>query len=125
MEGILVPISLFLGAFAMIFGLRYLANKENMALIQNGIDPKSSRSLPQPYKNLKWGLLIMGAGIGLFLAYVLDNTVFNKGGGFHQRENEAIYFSLIGIFGGTGLLLSYFVEKKELNRLERKEDAKK
>ncbi|MDB5014502.1 MAG: hypothetical protein JWQ25_2704 [Daejeonella sp.] len=122
MEGILVPISLFLGAFAMIFGLRYLANKENMAMIQNGMDPKASKPLPQPYKNLKWGLLLMGAGIGLFLAFVLDNTVFNSGGGFHQRENEAIYFSLIGIFGGLGLLISYFVEKKELDRQELKAD---
>ncbi|MDB5121421.1 MAG: hypothetical protein JWN56_2639 [Sphingobacteriales bacterium] len=122
MEGILVPISLFLGAFAMIFGLRYLANKENMAMIQNGMDPKASKPLPQPYKNLKWGLLLMGAGIGLFLAFVLDNTVFNNGGGFHHRENEAIYFSLIGIFGGLGLLISYFVEKKELDRQELKAD---
>ena len=53
MEGILVPISLFLGAFAMVFGLRYLANKENMAMIQNGMDPKANKPLPQPYRNLK------------------------------------------------------------------------
>ena len=31
--GILVPISAFLGALAIMFGLRYLANKENMAMI--------------------------------------------------------------------------------------------
>ena len=42
-----------------------------------------------------------------------------------QQQAQNIYFSLIGIFGGTGLLLSYFVEKKELDRLERKEDEKK
>jgi uncharacterized oligopeptide transporter (OPT) family protein len=123
MEGILVPISLFLGAFAMVFGLRYLANKENMAMIQNGMDPKANKPLPQPYRNLKWGLLLVGVGIGLFLAFVLDNSVFIKAGDFnHRGDNVPIYFSLIGIFGGLGLLISYFVEKKELDRQELKSD---
>ena len=123
MEGVLVPISLFLGAFAMIFGLRYLSNKENMAMIQNGMDPKANKPLPQPYKNLKWGLLLMGAGVGLFLAFVLDNTVFIKSEGFgHHEDNVPIYFSLIGLFGGLGLIISYFVEKKEVDRQELKMD---
>lgn len=111
MEGILVPILISLGAFAMVFGLRYLSNKENMAMIQNGMDPKINQARPQPYKNLKWGLLLMGSGFGLFLAYVLDYSVFNVGNGF-DRDNAAIYFSLIGIFGGLGLFISYVIEKK-------------
>ncbi len=113
MTAILVPILISLGAFALAFGLRYLSNKENMAMIQNGMDPKISRPQSQPYKNLKWGLLLMGAGIGLFLAYILDHTLLNYGNnGFHGRDNEAIYFSLIGIFGGLGLFISYVIEKK-------------
>lgn len=39
MEGILVPILISLGAFLMVFGLRYLENKERMAMIERGIDP--------------------------------------------------------------------------------------
>ena len=112
MEGILVPILISLGAFAMVFGLRYLSNKENMAMIQNGMDPKLNRAQPQPYKNLKWGLLLMGAGIGLFLAYILDHTLLNYDNGFRGRDNEAIYFALISIFGGLGLFISYVIEKK-------------
>lgn len=115
MVGILVPILLGLGLFAMIFGLRYLQNKEIMAMIQNGMDPNLNKPLPQPYKNLKWGLLLMGAGLGLFLAYVLDHTVLNYENGF-GRDNEAIYFSLIGVFGGLGLFISYLIEKKHLNK---------
>ena len=87
------------------------------------MDPKAIKPLPQPYKNLKWGLLLVGAGIGLFLAFVLDNAVFVKPGGFsHHDDNVPIYFSMIGIFGGIGLLISYFVEKKELDRQELKSD---
>lgn len=108
--GILVPILLGLGLFAMIFGLRYLQNRENMALIQNGMEPKQAQSLPQPYKYLKWGLLLVGAGIGLFLAYVLENTAFRG-----RSNEEMIYFSLIAVFGGLGLVISFLIEKKHLN----------
>jgi hypothetical protein len=98
----------------MIFGLRYIANKENMAMIEKGINPREFANRPAPYKNLKWALLLMGAGIGLFLAYLLDNYVLNAGVNAyrHHDGNEAIYFSLIAIGAGLGLFGSYRMEKK-------------
>ena len=81
-------------------------------MIQNGMDPGLQRAQPQPYVVLKWGLLLMGAGIGLFLAYLLDNTVLNFDNGL-RHDSAAVYFSLIGIFGGLGLFISYLIEKKE------------
>lgn len=110
---ILIPILISLGAFAMVFGLRYLVNKENMAMIQQGIDPKLNRPQPAPYRNLKWGLLLMGAGIGLFLAYYLDHTVFSANTVNDSDNNIPIYFALVGVFGGLGLFISYLIEKKE------------
>jgi hypothetical protein len=114
---VLIPIFLFLGAFAMIFGLRYLANKENMALIDKGMNPKINQSQPRPYKNLKFGLLLMGAGIGLLLAFLLDEFALQSrviGNRHHDHDFPAIYFALIGIFGGLGLIISYRIEKKEV-----------
>ncbi|NEU09284.1 hypothetical protein GZH53_13245 [Flavihumibacter sp. R14] len=111
---ILIPITLFICFFAMVFSLRYFSNRERMAMIQNGMDPGLQQAQPQPYAVLKWGLLLMGAGVGLFLAFLLDNTVFNFNNGDHHRDNVAIYFSLIGIFGGLGLFISYLIEKKEV-----------
>jgi len=110
---ILIPITLFICFFAMVFSLRYFSNRERMAMIQNGMDPGLQRAHPQPYIVLKWGLLLMGAGIGLFLAYLLDHTVFSAYSDNHDG-NVAIYFSLIGIFGGLGLFISYLIEKKEI-----------
>jgi hypothetical protein len=109
----LIPILISLGAFAMVFGLRYLANKENMAMIQQGMDPKLNRPQSAPYRNLKWGLLFIGAGIGLFLAYYLDYTVFADNAKVNHGANVPVYFALIGIFGGLGLFVSYLIEKKE------------
>lgn len=109
-----------LGALTLIFGLRYTINRENMAMIEKGMDPrvKYARPRPAPFRNLKWGLLLVGAGLGLFLAYLLDNFVlYNVGGhgGFHDDgRNVPIYFALIAIGGGLGLISSYRIEKKEL-----------
>ncbi|MCW3090100.1 MAG: hypothetical protein JWP81_1169 [Ferruginibacter sp.] len=101
---VLVP----LGAMAMVFGIVYLFKKENLAMIEKGMNPKSYK--PAPYNNLKYGLLLVGSGIGLLLAYLIDlaSTVIDA------QENASIYFALIAIFGGLGLIFSYRIEKKEL-----------
>jgi hypothetical protein len=113
---------------AMIFGLRYMGNKEKMAMIEKGLDPnlKALRPRPAPFRNLKWGLLLVGAGLGLFVAYLLDNFVLYKvGHSVHDFDNDGanapIYFALIAIGGGLGLITSYRIEKKEL--LDKDKDA--
>jgi tetrahydromethanopterin S-methyltransferase subunit E len=116
MEGILVPISLFLGAFAMVFGIRYLSNKEKMAMIERGIDPGVHKATPKPFLSLKFGLLLVGLGIGLLVALFTVRGVFGSDM-THSEEGQsvAIYFGCIGIFGGLGLIVSYLVEKKWLD----------
>src|SRR4029078_2823519 len=106
---VLIPILVPLGGCAMIFGIVYLKSRENMAMIEKGMNPKEYANRPAPYTNLKNGLLFMGAGRGLFLAYLLDTYMMADRG-----DNPAIYFSLIAIGGGIGLVSSYKIEKKEL-----------
>jgi uncharacterized membrane protein len=108
--GIMAGIIISLGFFGMIFGIIYLYKRERMAMIERGMDPRRYKPQSAPYQNLKWGLLLIGAGVGLFLAYTLDRTLFSR----TQDDNAAIYFALIAIFGGLGLFASYRVEKKEL-----------
>ena len=111
----LIPILVPLGFFALIFGVVYMQKRENLAMIEKGLNPKEFANRPAPYKNLKWGLLLVGAGMGLFLAYFLDQYVLiGRGGRYHGSDNEAIYFALIAIGGGLGLISSYRIEKKEL-----------
>jgi hypothetical protein len=116
--------------FAMVFGLRYINNKENMAMIEKGMDPKlkALKPRPAPFRNLKWGLLFVGAGLGLFLAYLMDNFLLYRVGhtahiaGYddYNGANVIIYFAMIAIGGGMGLIYSYRIEKKEL--LDKKDD---
>ena len=105
----LIPISIFLGGFAMIFGIVYLKTRENLAMLEKGLNPKQYGNRPAPFKTLKLGLLLLGAGVGLLLAYIIDINMINR-----HHENPAIYFSLIAIGGGLGMISSYAVEKKYL-----------
>jgi hypothetical protein len=119
----LVAVLIPLGFFLLIFGIIYMHKRENLAMIEKGMNPKENRDRPAPYKNLKWALLFIGAGAGLFLAYMLDTYLLQHtyvqetfgGNTYHQRIHDstpAIYFALIAIGGGLGLFGSYKMEKK-------------
>lgn len=114
---ILIPISFF----AMIFGIVYMFKKENLAMIEKGMNPKNRLpDRPVPYKNLKWGLLLVGSGIGLLLAFFLDQFILPENRDYHNDSRAFIYFALLAIGGGLGLIRSYSVEKAELlNKNER------
>lgn len=124
--GILIPILVPLGAFAMIFGIVYLGTRQNLAMIEKGMNPKAFANRPAPFRNLKWGLLLLGAGLGLLLALLLDQYVLprrvvemvteNGRTHLHEQENPGIYFALIAIGGGLGLVGSYLIERKYLDK---------
>ena len=102
MVAILIPLSFF----AMVFGVVYLFKKENLAMIEKGMNPKDKLFRPAPFRSLKWGLLLLGAGMGLLIAFFVDINLP------YRVEPVGIYFALIAIGGGLGLIGSYFVEKK-------------
>ena len=109
----IVFIILFAGFFAMVFGVYYLKTRQNLAMIEKNMNPKEFANRPAPYKNLKWALLLIGAGAGLFLAYLLGNYVLmSRTLHHHGGQNAPIYFALIAIGGGLGLFGSYKMEKK-------------
>jgi hypothetical protein len=112
--GLLIPILVPLGFFAMIFGIVYLQKKENLAMIEKDMNPRNRPAGgPEPFRNLKWGLLLVGSGLGLFLAYILDLNI-------RSLKPEALYFSLIAVGGGSGLIISYRLEMQDI-RARRKE----
>jgi hypothetical protein len=106
MDNNLVPITLFITTTAMVFGIVYLRTRENLAILEKGKDPRS----PRPYNSLKAGLVLVGASLGLLLAYCLDSFMR------HNGDVEPLYFALIALGGGGGLLASYFIEKKAMDK---------
>lgn len=118
---VLIPITMFAGGFAMIFGIVYLKTRENLAMVEKGMNPKEKTNRPAPFKSLKLGLLLMGAGLGLLVAYIININMNFSGGNYYKHDTiPALYFSLIAIGGGLGLITSYAIEKKHL--LDKRED---
>lgn len=98
---------------AIIFGFSYsviyliIRRKERMALLEKGVDasvwltPRRQGSIA-----LKYGLLFIGVALGIFVGSLLSAlTTLNE---------EAAYFSMIFLFAGLGLVISHFLEKKEI-----------
>jgi uncharacterized membrane protein YiaA len=109
---VFIPIAFFV----MFFGIVYVSitsrNRERMALIEKGADPRLFESEKKPSSGgiLKWALLMVGIGLGIFLATFLVETGMNE---------PASYFSMILLCGGAGLLISYKVEQKANKTLDK------
>lgn len=105
MEGIFVP----LGVFAMVYGIVRLSirKKERLMLIQAGLDPATfDKSEKTTLSTVKLGMLLVAVGLGILIANIIVR--------FGVMDRDATVFSLVFLFGGISLLISYFLEKKQL-----------
>ena len=112
---LLIPIVAVLGAFTVAVFLRKYENDEKMAMIAKGIAPpqKMSREV-NPSNSLRWGFILIGFGVGLLMGSLLESVTDING--------DTAHFSMIFIFGGLGLLASYFYQMKvdKNNSIEKK-----
>jgi hypothetical protein len=105
----LTPVLILGIIFGAIVAMVYLANrkKERMAMLEKGFDPSKflnfSKSSTQ---SLKYGVLLIGLGLGILVGKVLTYTEA------FRNEKEAAYFSAIFLFGGVALVIFYLMEKR-------------
>lgn len=109
MEEILIPISLFLAIFGMVYLYLSTRNKERLALIEKGADAsifmrgKSHTAPIWKVLILNLALLLMGIGIGTFLASLLDN--------YTSLDEDAVYPATIFFMAGLGLFIGFNMTK--------------
>ena len=111
-ELIIIPI-----IFGAIFGVFYLyfstRNKERLALIEKGADAsifmKGKRHAAPIWKVLilNLALLLMGIGLGVFIASLLDN--------YTTLDEDAVYPATIFFMAGVGLFIG-FTKTKDLDK---------
>jgi hypothetical protein len=110
--GMLIPIIGTIGLFTMIVFVRKYENDEKMAMIAKGITPPSFKI--NPSNSLRWGFVLVGFGIGLLMGSLLESLT--------NMDGDTAHFAMIFIFGGLGLLASYFyqmnLEKKNFGRID-------
>ncbi|VAV86054.1 hypothetical protein MNBD_BACTEROID02-1165 [hydrothermal vent metagenome] len=107
-EVIIVPI-----IFGIIFGIFYLhystRNKERLALIEKGADASIfniGKRTGSSWKVivLNFAFLLMGVGLGVFLANLLDT--------YSSLDSDAVYPALIFFMAGVGLYVGFTQTKK-------------
>lgn len=59
---------------------------------------------PNSYGILKWALLLVGIGFGLFVGSLLE--------AYTSISEEAAYFGAALFFGGAGLFAAFLIAKK-------------
>lgn len=107
-ELIIIPI-----IFGAIFGVFYLffstRNKERLALIEKGADASifmRGRQSAGPFWKvliLNLALLLMGIGLGVFIASILDS--------YTTLNSDAVYPATIFFMAGVGLFVGFKMTK--------------
>jgi H+/Cl- antiporter ClcA len=102
--GVFIPIVAIIAISVLIIYLRKYENEERMSMIEKGINPLEMTKVRNTSIPLRFALLAIGIGCGLLIGYFLDRAF---------RMEEVAYFSMIFIFGGLGLGISYMIEEKK------------
>ena len=103
----LTPVLVLLVIFGFIYGIVYLGvkKKERMALLDKGADPSVFNDLRPGLAAIRYGLLLIGVAVGILIGNILEATT--------TLEEEVSYFSMVFLFGGMALVISYFLEKHQ------------
>ena len=121
----IIPISLFCCTTIMVIFLRRFIHTERMAMIERGITDFKTPAIrsyrfsqrDNTFNTLRWGLLAIGAGIGLFVGGIMAKIGF---------DDDGISFGLVLFFGGLGLFLAYFLHygmSKDKKNLDLEDDT--
>ena len=108
-EEILIPISLFLAIFGIVYLYLNTRNKERLALIEKGADAsifmKGKGHTAPIWKVLilNIALLLMSIGVGIFVASLLDYGL--------GVDEDVAYPATIFLMAGIGLFVGYTMTK--------------
>ena len=104
----IIPIVAIISTFTTIIVVAYLffnsRYKVRMALIQHGQDASIFKEEKNENSALKYGMLAVGVGLGLFSGGILEAV---------GVKEEPAYFGTMLIFGGASLILYYLTIRKK------------
>lgn len=113
---IFVPIFLFGGGALVLWKYYDGRHRERMAMIEKGLTPTPMQSgflkqfVANPLGALKWGLLAVFVGIGIFVGNWMHDVVMIK--------EEAAFFGSTLISGGLALVLYYIIAARKVPKAD-------
>ncbi len=114
MEVALIFVALFASAFGIFYMYYITRNKERMAMIDQGLEltkekvrrePRERRSNGNIRFLLKFGMFLIGLGLGFVVASLLDKLFFIE-------LQEIFIIGVVFIFGGAGLISGFFISRQ-------------
>lgn len=113
------PVLPFIAFFAMAFGIVYISvtarHRQRMAMIEKGMDPRdlADRNAGK-YVTLKFGLLMVGLGLGILMGYALSWVMPAKPNPYDpDPDNPVPYFFSILLCGGLALIAHHLIVRKK------------
>jgi len=105
---ILVPMSLFLAIFGIVYLYLSTRNKERLALIEKGADASifmRGKNYTSFYKVilLNLALLLMGIGLGIFIGIILTT--------YTSLDKNALYPAIIFLMAEVSLFVGFHMTK--------------
>lgn len=116
---ILIPIAAIVGVFTTAVLLRKFENDERMAMIEKGLNPHTPKpKRPRPKSTsmitFHFAAISIGLSLGLLIGHLLHSVL--------DMFAPIAYFSMILLFGGIGLLVSYAVQFNHEERAREREE---
>lgn len=109
MLGDLIPLVAIGGSITAMVIIAYLffnsRHKVRMALIQHGKEATIFKDTPNGSSGLKFGLLMVGIGLGILAGMMLESVL--------DTDSPVPHFSMMLILGGAGLITYYSILKKK------------
>jgi hypothetical protein len=105
-----IPIVISLGFFVVMIVMRHYDHAEKMSMIEKGMSPELSRFnfkffAPSKFRPLRFGLVFLGAGLGIIVGSLIEHTLHTNTPEFHIGS--------VLLFGGIGLLVAYIIQSKD------------
>lgn len=94
-------IAVFVGVLIIVLGIQYFKSKENMALIEKNIHPRTN---PKRGIYLIWGIVLIGIASGILVGIIIDKY-------FLAKTNPLIYIISILFFSGLSFIAAHYVSK--------------
>ncbi|MFH0757846.1 MAG: DUF6249 domain-containing protein [Bacteroidota bacterium] len=104
-QDILIPLVVFGAIFGIVYVVVSARNKERMAMIEKGVNAKDFlvQRKWSIYGILKWALLLVGVGLGVFIGSILET--------YSSMPEESTYTACALFFGGAGLAIAFLIQK--------------
>ena len=107
---ILIPITLFLCTFGILYVYFSTRHKERLTMIEKGADPSlfHSKKVGSSYTTMRIGMFLVGISLGFLIGNILTETT--------RLEEGVAYISMISLCGGLSLVLYYLLIEKKIQK---------